>query len=514
MTDWTSGYVADIDYTYGYYLELNPTRTNLAFLNKGIARPKKIETACELGFGQGMSVNFHAAGSNTEWWGTDFNPMQAAFARDLAQVSGANAHLYDEAFEDFCNRSDIPEFDYIGLHGIWSWISEKNRQLIVDFVRRKLKVGGILYVSYNTLPGWASFAPMRHLMTRHSEVIGSAGVGIISRIDGALEFADKLLQTEPGYLKANEPIKERLNKLKKQNRHYLAHEYFNKDWHPMHFATMADWMSQAKMSYACSTEYLDHIDAVNLTQEQQDFMKEIPDLMLRQSVRDFMVNMQFRRDYWVKGARNIPMLDRVEAIQQERVIMINQPADIPMKVKTTQGEAVLNAEIYEPIIDVLSSFQVVSVGELLAQCRSKGLELGQIAQALLVLGSQAHLISAQDDDTSKQAMGKCNTLNDYLIKKSRSDAQIINLVSPITGGGIPVGRFQQLFILSMQSGLKTPEEWAKNVWDILKQQGERVAKDGQALMTDEENIDELKERAMKFEKKQLPILRALKIVNI
>jgi len=44
----------------------------------------------------------------------------------------------------------LPDFDYIGLHGIWSWISDENRQVIVDFIRKKLKVGGVLYISYNT----------------------------------------------------------------------------------------------------------------------------------------------------------------------------------------------------------------------------------------------------------------------------------------------------------------------------------------------------------------------------
>lgn len=33
MSDWTSGYVADIGYTYGYYSELNPLRIKLAFFN-------------------------------------------------------------------------------------------------------------------------------------------------------------------------------------------------------------------------------------------------------------------------------------------------------------------------------------------------------------------------------------------------------------------------------------------------------------------------------------------------
>jgi len=36
MTDWTSGYVADIGYTYGYYTEHNPLRIQRAFLNVGL----------------------------------------------------------------------------------------------------------------------------------------------------------------------------------------------------------------------------------------------------------------------------------------------------------------------------------------------------------------------------------------------------------------------------------------------------------------------------------------------
>jgi hypothetical protein len=47
------------------------------------------------------------------------------------------------------------------LHGIWSWVSEDNRQIILDFIDRKLKPGGVLYLSYNTQPGWSAFMPLR-----------------------------------------------------------------------------------------------------------------------------------------------------------------------------------------------------------------------------------------------------------------------------------------------------------------------------------------------------------------
>lgn len=36
MLEWTSGYMADIDYTFGYYPELNPLRLKPAFLNAGL----------------------------------------------------------------------------------------------------------------------------------------------------------------------------------------------------------------------------------------------------------------------------------------------------------------------------------------------------------------------------------------------------------------------------------------------------------------------------------------------
>ena len=103
MNDWNSGYTTDIDYTFGYYPELNPARIRLAVLDAGLVCPE-VGTACELGFGQGVSVNVHAAASVTRWSGTDFNPAQASFARALGAASGAEPQLHDDAFAEFCTR--------------------------------------------------------------------------------------------------------------------------------------------------------------------------------------------------------------------------------------------------------------------------------------------------------------------------------------------------------------------------------------------------------------------------
>jgi len=202
MTDWNEGYVTDLDYTYGYYGELNPIRIKMAFLNAGIKYPT-IGTACELGFGQGVSANIHAAASTITWHGNDFNPAQAGFAQELSNASGSSSKFEAESFDEFCNRPGLPDYDFIALHGIWSWVSDYNRNLIVDFVRRKLKVGGVLYISYNTLPGWSAFAPLRNLLTKHAKYYGSEGLGRVANIDSAIKSIDALVGTSPKYLRGN-----------------------------------------------------------------------------------------------------------------------------------------------------------------------------------------------------------------------------------------------------------------------------------------------------------------------
>ncbi|MBU3738504.1 MAG: methyltransferase [Rhodoferax sp.] len=511
MTDWTAGYVADIGYTFGYYTELNPLRLKLAFLNRGLV-PPAVGAACELGFGQGLSANVHAAASVTTWHGTDFNPAQAGFARELASASGAQAFLFDESFAEFAARTDLPEFDFIGLHGIWSWISDENRRLIVEFVRRRLKVGGVLYVSYNTLPGWGAFAPMRHLLTQHAEVVGASGRGIVSRIDEALDFTDRLLALNPLVARANPQVVERMRSLRGQNRQYLAHEYFNRDWHPMHFATMAEWLEPAKVQYGCSAHYLDHIDVVNLTPEQRQFLDEVPDPMFRETVRDFMVNQQFRRDYWVKGARRLSPLAQAEALRAVRVMLTTPRSEVSLKVTGALGEASLNAGAYEPVLELLADHGVRTLAEIERALRVRGLTPAMVLEVAMVLVAAGHLALVQDDAVVAQAAATCRRLNAALLDRSRGSADVSYLASPVVGGGVPVGRVAQWFLRALAQGKTTPQEWAASAWEVLSAQNQKLVKDGQTLESAQENLAELGVQAAAFAAGQWPALKALQVV--
>ena len=509
MSDWSAGYVSDVGYTYGYYTELNPLRVRLAFLNQGLACPQ-FGTACDLGFGQGVSVNIHAAASPTQWYGTDFSPGQAAFAQELAAASGAGPRLYDEAFADFAARPDLPDFDFIGVHGIWSWVSDQNRAVIVDFVRRKLKVGGVLYISYNTMPGWASMAPLRDLLLRHRDVMGVPGSGIVANFDAAVAFADRLLATGALYGKANPDVRERLAKLQGQNSNYLVHEYFNRNWLPMHVATMAQWLEPAKVSYACSAHYLDHIDAVNLSGEQQAFLKAIPDPMFRESARDMIVNQPFRRDYWIKGARRLTPLEQAEALRSQPLVLTTHRPDVSLKVGGALGEATLSAAAYGPILDALADHSPRTLGQI-EQAVQGQVSFAQVQQAVVVLAGAGHLAAVQEPAVSSKARKHSEKLNAHLLNLARGSNDVSFLASPVTGGGVFVGRFQQLFLLAIAQGKKSPSEWARHAWDVLAVQRQKLVKDGRTLETPDENLAELNAQAQSFAETRLAILRAVQV---
>lgn len=511
MNTWSSGYVSDISYTHGYYGELSPLNTTFAITYAGYCVPP-IESACELGFGQGLSINIHACSQTVKWWGTDFNPAQAAFAQGLSERCGNQAILDDAAFTEFCRRDDLPEFDFIALHGIWSWISDENRQVIVNFLSTKLKVGGVLYISYNTQPGWGAAIPMRDLMTDYVKLMTPPGKGIATRIDEALEFTEKLFATNPAYIKANPAIPERFKKMKGHDRKYLAHEYFNQDWLPMSFSKINNWLTQAKLSYVCSANLLDQIDTLNLTTEQQGLLNSIPDIIFRQTVRDFMINQQFRKDLWIKGPRQLTPFEKVELLRKQNLILLRDRKDVSLKLKGISGEVTLQETIYGPILDALADHQPKSLGQLEEKLRvANSINFRQLTEAALILIGSGIAGLSQDLQNVQKVKKSTESLNSEIKNRSRSQNEIQYLASPVTGGGIGVPRFGQLFLEAIQLGKKNPQEWASYVWELLQVQGQKIIKEGKTLESVEENLNELIEQAKTFEAKQLPILRALRI---
>jgi SAM-dependent methyltransferase len=507
--DWRAGYVTELEYTYGYYRELSPTLLLLACLSAGIAPPStKRLNYLEFGYGQGLSINIHAAALDGEFWGTDFNPTQVAHARALRDASGSGAKLFEDSFADFAVRTDLPDFDIIGLHGVWTWISDENGRIIVDIIRRKLRAGGILYISYNCLPGLAPSMPLRHLVKLHTNFAAEA-TGMQAKLNAALAFAQQVVDSGAFYFRGNPAVAERLKKMSEEDRSYLAHEYFNRDWRVMAFSDVARWLDDAKLTFVASAHLLDHVEALNLSESGHKFLSGISQPVLRQSVRDYFVNQQFRRDVFAKGARKLSPLEQLEAFRQQTFVLAMHADDVPMKVIGTLGEVTLSEQVHRPIIQTLADdgYAPKPMEQIAAHPKLSSLPLPQVTQALIVLAGAGYIYPAQEP--ASQGKARCAALNRYICERARSSANLSFLASPVCASGVSVSRFQQLFLSAGQCGRKSPKDQAQFVWDLLAAQGQRIIKDGKTLESAEQNLDEMLKQATNFADKRLPVLKGL-----
>lgn len=509
---WTSGYVSEIDYTHGYYRELSPSHLSLALMLRDQAPLTGPLRYLELGFGQGLSLNVHAAAVPGEYWGTDFNPTHAVNAGELAAASKADLRVFDDSFAELARRQDLPDFDVIALHGIWSWISDDNRRVIVDIARRKLKVGGVLYISYNATPGWSASMPLRHLLMMHAELASSDAQGILPKIDAALAFGQRLVDAQATYFRANAGTTERLKAMANQDRAYLAHEYFNADWHPMPFSAIAKHLDDAKLSFAASAHLIDNLENINLSPDQIKLLREIAHPVLRETVRDYCLNQQFRRDVWVKGRRALTGPRLLETITSQRIILMSHASEIPLKINGALGEGNLQPKIYGPAIEYLASDRYTPklVSDLAKATELKPVQIMEVVNVLCGIG---HAAIAQTPQTIETAKPRTKRLNQHIIDMTAAGAgEAYVVASPVAGLGLALSATHQLFVRSIGRGRQRPTDWAEDAWAVYAGLGRRLVKDGKRLDEPEDNLATLREQAQEFADNRLPVLRAHQIV--
>src|SRR5204862_5802417 len=108
----------------------------------------------------------------------------------------------ERSFEDLPDEV-LPEFDFITLHGVYSWISPELRQSIVRFITRRLKPGGIVYVGYNAMPGWTrGLAVQRLLRDLGTQVPGDSD----QKIQRGISMLEKLKDAQAHSFTENETV--------------------------------------------------------------------------------------------------------------------------------------------------------------------------------------------------------------------------------------------------------------------------------------------------------------------
>lgn len=486
---WNEGYRSDINYTTQYFTELSPERIRLSLLAAGVEHsvPRNPDYL-ELGFGQGLSLVVHAATNAGRFFGNDFNPAQAAHAMQLAATTGRSVGVMEDSFDELARRTDLPQFDVIALHGIWSWINDAGRAAIVDIARRMLRPGGALYISYNVVTGWAPMMPMRTLMAEFEKRAGQGDLG--QRITQSLDFVGKLRDAESRYFSQNPRAGQHLDGIRKHGQQYLAHEYYNAEWHPTDFAAVSDALAEAKLTFATSATILETLPGIGAPAAATEILASITDPVLRELTRDTFLNQMFRRDLFVKGPRALSQLEFTRRTDAMRFMLTGDAEKRPTSVKTPIGDAELRPDIYGPIMDAIVRAQncTVQLGQLLASGELGKLTHAQVWQSLLMLTSAGYIAPVSQSTNPSADETASRALNKHLMDRAEADDCVNILAAPRLGIGVSVNRIEQMLMRAIKGGEKQPVD---AVFRSLEQAGQRIIVDGTQTETDAETRDGL-----------------------
>ena len=458
MNTWNEGYFTESTYTYGYYRELSPNFMRWCLLLKGIVAPEISEDSChcELGYGQGVSANIHAAATPGKYFATDFNPAHAAQANELLKASGADANFFEDSFEEFSKR-DLPQFDSIGFHGIWTWVNAENRRHMLEIAQRHLKSGGMLYNSYNCLLGWAPIGPLRELLSICYKHKVGGGKTSDEQITSTLKFVNDLIVAEPYYINSAPNFKTYAESLKKDDPHYIAHEYLNADWDLMYFADVAQLCQNAKLDFATSAYPIETQAGMYLHEKALEFLKKVDNPILREQLIDYFINREFRKDIFVRGVRRLSRTEIYDKILSMRYVLMTPAADVPMKINIYPGELSLNKELYQPLLNYFEEddFRPKTLREYLLKSK---LPAVTVIESITVLVHIGHLMPCQSEETVKQVKKSCERLNAHICQRSNFGKTIEFLASPLTGCGVEISRLQQIFLAQYKAGNKTADK--------------------------------------------------------
>lgn len=509
--DGTDGYVTDVGYTAGFYREMAPSHLAFAAVLAGFSpghalRPRRV---LELGFGQGFGLTLLAAANpDVAFEGYDFNPEHVRAAKAFARRAGlANLKVSRASFEQAAARAGKPDVDVIAMHGVMAWVARETQDAILSIVRQRLRPGGLLYVSYNAMPGWAPLAPIRQFIM---EVKRRHPGGSEQQLMLALDLLGKLRRNNARYFAVNPGAAPHFDQMLTMDRRYLAHEYLDEHWEPLHFSDVAARLGTADLSFIATATLSESLDACTVPHGILPLLKTIQDPVFAQTVRDYATNKIFRRDIFARGAVALSPAERRRMLAEFSFVLVVAREQMSFRFFTPGNELRGNEELYAPIADRLATGPA-GFDDLLALAAFGESRIGMLIECVTLLvhsGQVLPIVTPGATDTAPAVR-----FNRLIVEDARGGIIRDNLASPLTRTGIAVNDFALLALTAWLDGKGADaSSAAQHGLDVLNRLGRRPRRDQIPIEDDAEAVAFLAGHMRPILARSIPIMRRLGVV--
>ncbi|ANF57088.1 class I SAM-dependent methyltransferase [Halotalea alkalilenta] len=430
----TDAYLTSIRYPHHYQRE-----TSAAWLCFGVEALgyQPPDTArgyrwCELGCGQGYTAALNAAADpRGEFHAVDLNAEHVEAGRALAREAGLdNLHFHQGDFGVWSDdgHSLGEGFDFIIVHGVYSWISPAQAERLERLAARWLAPGGLLYLHYMSQPGMAAQAATQRLIATLAARHHDPRLGL----EQGLATLARLREAGAGFFIAHPEAARGLDAALEDDRDYLAHELLGGHWRAMHVGEVMTRMAALGCDYLGSATLQENIDACSLPAGCLAALDGIDDLIARETLKDIARNQSYRRDIYQKRRRALTPAEHRDALLRQCVARLpSAPRSGPIRFSTPIGEVDGDDTLLLPIVQELEAMPAMSFAELARQPVLRG-RIQQLSPALQMLtwaGALHPAVASADATPSRR-------LNAILTRRRLAGDRFSHLACAGIGAGV------------------------------------------------------------------------------
>ena len=300
----------------------------------------------------------------SQFTGIDLSPVQIEIGRGHATaVAASNLDLRVADILDL-GSDDLGTYDYIIVHGVYSWVPAPVQEKILSICRDHLNTDGLAYVSYNTYPGWRAKQAVREMLRHHTQRIDAPR----AKAEAALTFLGALptatdLPGDPAAIVADR-LRQDLESVEDPVT-YLAHEYLIDANQPLYVSDFLSRVAAKGLQYV-DDAYPGSTAPERLPAAAQQLVREMSgDACGQQQYIDFMANMSFRRSLLCHAhlqLRRDVSLDRLRPLYAAATCSRRDPIDGVPAFRTDPGQVFsVQHEGFRGILDRLVEARPTSV---------------------------------------------------------------------------------------------------------------------------------------------------------
>lgn len=444
-------YLTDVAYVRQFCSELNPAMLRATAALAGCPPPAGDDfDYCELGSAHGDTIaTLAAAYPRSRFVGVDLNPEHVGAARSLASRGALeNVRFLERDFDDLTS-DELPKLDYLCAHGLLTWIAPEKRASLFARAAAWLKPGGLLYVSYNTLPGWAAVEPLRRFMLDASANIEG---GTPARVRHALAAAKLLCDANAEYFVASPAGKDILAKMLELGVPYTAHEFFNAHWHPMYFADVSAEALQYDLRFVGQLPLHQNYGDLTIPPALREAARSVSDRRAWEHLKAFATNEFFRRDVYVNGAVAHAEDAKHAYLETTTFGTLAPAAEIKREIALPNRTLAFTGPVFDSVIATLAA-RSSTVRELAAtpSLAPFGVEALRKAVLELLMGNDVIPVSSSPETPAVTGSRYHVPLafNRAILAQPLSPNHPIVLASPFAGTGVGISMLHAVLLRAL-----------------------------------------------------------------